>query len=240
MADNYETVYHVGLFDDLHNYLPAILYEPSRFRSIQDILSYIQTQSQNHFNLFSRGRQLYNRSRHPQTPSHPPIPTRPTVNMTTHETIDITPLFTTRLNQPLTQHGITAMLHPQTGDTTFTFPTPEEPTDPTGTTTPALDIIMNILQQGFLRPRGTTQPVNLEPVVVRPTTEQIEHATTLRVATDEDEEQNCSICQDCFLADQTIRQIIHCEHNFHNTCIDPWFQRNVHCPVCRFDIRDHQ
>jgi hypothetical protein len=28
-----------------------------------------------------------------------------------------------------------------------------------------------------------------------------------------------------------------CHHTFHKSCIDTWFQENVHCPVCRHDIR---
>jgi hypothetical protein len=236
MADDYETVYHVGLFDDLHNFLPAVLYEPSRFRSVQDLLSYIQTQSQFHFNIYNRGQQRYNRTRQTQ-----PQPTngRRAVNVTTHETIDITPLFTTQL--PTIRR--TAGGGGAAGTATVT--TIPIQTDMDGGitmdigATPVLDELMNILQQGLLRPRGT-QPVNLDPVVVRPTAQQIEHATTIRAATQEDEENNCSICQDCFLVDQTIRQITHCEHDFHRECIDPWFTRNVHCPVCRFDIRESE
>ena len=34
-----------------------------------------------------------------------------------------------------------------------------------------------------------------------------------------------------------VRRIMHCRHYFHRTCIDTWFQTNVHCPTCRYDIR---
>lgn len=231
MADEYESVYQVGLFDDLHNYLPAVLYEPSRFRSVTDLLSYIQSQSQTHFNIYNRGQQRYNRTRQTQPP--PPTNGRRAVNVTTHETIDITPLFTNQLPNGFTRPRTVTTAPIQTnidqdGGITFDIGT-----------TPVLDELMNILQQGLLRPRGM-QPVNLDPVIVRPTTEQIEHATTIRAATVEDEENNCSVCQDIFLSGDAIRHITHCEHNFHRTCIDPWFTRNVHCPVCRFDIRESE
>ena len=235
MADDYESVYQVGLFDDLHNYLPAVLYEPSRFRSVTDLLSYIQSQSQTHFNIYNRGQQRYNRTRQPQPQPQPQPPTngRRAVNVTTHETIDITPLFTAQLPNGFTRPRTATTIPIQTnidqeGGITLDIGA-----------TPVLDELMNILQQGLLRPRGM-QPVNLEPVIVRPTTEQIEHATTIRAATVEDEENNCSVCQDIFLSGDAIRQITHCEHNFHRTCIDPWFTRNVHCPVCRFDIRESE
>jgi hypothetical protein len=49
----------------------------------------------------------------------------------------------------------------------------------------------------------------------------------------------CSICQDhAGPNNQTEWRILrHCNHRFHRSCIDTWFQRNAHCPVCRHDIR---
>jgi hypothetical protein len=76
----------------------------------------------------------------------------------------------------------------------------------------------------------------LEPVVVRPTNAQIERATELNTPTSE---QDCAVCQDTITTSQQCRKILHCGHNFHVDCIDPWFRQNVACPVCRFDIREH-
>jgi hypothetical protein len=59
MNSQYEKVYGVGLFDDLHNYLPSILYEPHRFRSVPDLLAYIQQTARARFNLFDVGRRQY-------------------------------------------------------------------------------------------------------------------------------------------------------------------------------------
>ena len=36
-----------------------------------------------------------------------------------------------------------------------------------------------------------------------------------------------------------MRRIHHCNHIFGTTAFDNWFERNVRCPVCRFDIREH-
>jgi hypothetical protein len=75
----------------------------------------------------------------------------------------------------------------------------------------------------------------LEPVIVRPTPAQITRAT--EVLTPETE-QDCAICQDTITTSQQCRKILHCGHWFHKDCIDPWFQQNVQCPICRYDIRD--
>ena len=79
-------------------------------------------------------------------------------------------------------------------------------------------------------------PGSLEPVVVRPSQVQIDRSTSLRLATEEDD-RNCSVCQESYTEGQAVRTINHCGHRFHKTCIDTWFGRNVHCPDCRYDIR---
>ena len=35
-----------------------------------------------------------------------------------------------------------------------------------------------------------------------------------------------------------VTQIIYCGHIFSKNSIRQWFQHNVRCPVCRYDIRD--
>jgi len=54
----YETVYNVGLLDDIHNYFPDILYRPSRFATVPDLLLYVQQSVQRRFNLLEYGRRL--------------------------------------------------------------------------------------------------------------------------------------------------------------------------------------
>lgn len=89
-----------------------------------------------------------------------------------------------------------------------------------------------------LIPDTTNQNTNfMEPVLVRPTQQQIQTNTT-RTTLSEASSDICAICQDTFSASSTQRTINACHHKFHTQCIDTWFQRNVHCPVCRHDIRD--
>jgi hypothetical protein len=80
---------------------------------------------------------------------------------------------------------------------------------------------------------NTLPPGWNDPIIVRPTEEQISAATTLGVTMDND---NCAICQE--IMDGQIRRISYCGHIFHPNCISEWFTRSVHCPNCRHDIRE--
>jgi hypothetical protein len=75
----------------------------------------------------------------------------------------------------------------------------------------------------------------MEPVIVRPTAAEIDAGTTIEIL--DAEEEVCAICQDTMEAGSQARNINACDHRFHVTCIDTWFQRNVRCPVCRYDVR---
>lgn len=78
-----------------------------------------------------------------------------------------------------------------------------------------------------------TIPSNFsDPVLVRPTQEQIESA----LQTVEHSNSTCAICQDLISFDGV--KLRHCNHEFHRSCISSWFGINVRCPVCRHDIRD--
>jgi hypothetical protein len=76
---------------------------------------------------------------------------------------------------------------------------------------------------------------DLQPVIVRPTAEQIASATTTEVVAGGSE--MCSICQDVMANGTSARVLRACNHRFHTGCIDTWFTRNVVCPVCRHDVR---
>jgi hypothetical protein len=76
-------------------------------------------------------------------------------------------------------------------------------------------------------------------VVVRPTEEQIENATRCILFGDVENPINtsCPICLDVFEPTTSVMQIRECQHLFSPTEIQRWFQTNVKCPVCRYDIR---
>ena len=79
-------------------------------------------------------------------------------------------------------------------------------------------------------------------VVVRPTRQQITDATNEIVFNNIVNPQNtrCPISQQDFSENDTVTQIRHCGHIFYPNEINTWWQRNVRCPVCRYDIRDYQ
>jgi len=77
-------------------------------------------------------------------------------------------------------------------------------------------------------------PLNfMDPVNVNPTAQQIANATapvpTPLAGT------TCPICQDA-LTENAVR-ITHCNHTYHQSCLDSWLTMSVRCPVCRYDIR---
>jgi hypothetical protein len=81
MNTSRESVYGVGLLDDLHNYFPGLLYEPERFRTVSEVLAYIRENTSRRFNLFDHGRRQYvNRVRANQQAQNTFVPTRPVVN----------------------------------------------------------------------------------------------------------------------------------------------------------------
>jgi len=78
-------------------------------------------------------------------------------------------------------------------------------------------------------------------VTVRPTNAQIEAASEIVQHDTVAEGTMCTICQENVPSPReqpaVWRRLRGCSHIFHKACIDRWFSRNVHCPVCRADIR---
>jgi hypothetical protein len=49
----YTQIYNVQLFDDIHNYLPDLLYNNGRFRTVRDVFEYINQMMRVNFDLYS-------------------------------------------------------------------------------------------------------------------------------------------------------------------------------------------
>jgi hypothetical protein len=79
-------------------------------------------------------------------------------------------------------------------------------------------------------------------VVVRPTTEQIQQASRVIRYGDIDNplSEACPISLDEFNANDEVRQLLPCGHLFHQNQFNEWFESNVRCPVCRYDIRNYR
>jgi hypothetical protein len=81
--------------------------------------------------------------------------------------------------------------------------------------------------------RFMTVPAWSDPVLVTPTTEQMNAAFGDPVPRPEGA---CSICQEQFGSDSLVR-LRNCQHTFHRGCANTWYTRSVYCPLCRNDIR---
>jgi hypothetical protein len=44
--------------------------------------------------------------------------------------------------------------------------------------------------------------------------------------------ENCSICLESYTSEDTYCKLHTCGHNFHEKCIDTWFEIKTCCPVC--------
>ena len=44
--------------------------------------------------------------------------------------------------------------------------------------------------------------------------------------------QKCKICLEDLCEDETSKMQLDCNHEFHNPCLQTWFQYNPRCPVC--------
>lgn len=87
----------------------------------------------------------------------------------------------------------------------------------------------------------------LEPVTVSPSQQQINNATE-RITYEEyrrchlnsEADEVCPIDLMPFTENDNILRIKHCKHIFREENILNWFNHNVRCPLCRFDIRVSQ
>ncbi len=60
--------------------------------------------------------------------------------------------------------------------------------------------------------------------------------TTLSVISNENvnnPDNTCAICHNTYQANDIIRKINTCEHYFHASCVEQWFQNHESCPICR-------
>lgn len=236
MSSGYTQHYYVPLLDDLHNYFPDILYGPvEQFQTVQDLLRYIQSQVHTRFNLYNAGYRNHHHAEYRSPSQAPPPPplvrplhtpsTRIAPNPTVPVSVFATPQqVTTRVTRPLTL--------PSPALNTGLFFNNLVPRNLQADLS-LIDLIHTTLGGAL---QNTTIPNLADPVVVRPTAEQIDHNTTIEIMDAEDE--NCAICQDNMETGSEVRCLNACDHRFHIGCIDTWFQRNVRCPVCRHDVRE--
>jgi hypothetical protein len=210
MNTSRESVYGVGLLDDLHNYFPGLLYEPERFRTVSEVLSYIRENTSRRFNLFDHGRRQYiNRYRANQQSQNTFVSTRPVVNTWT-PSVDIP--RSTRID---IQEEISFLL-------------------------PLLSRLQTPISSGPIQRADRRVPLQglFRDIIVSASQELIDSASSTRSLTS-DLEDSCPICQDRMRVGENIRKLNACQHEFHTECVDNWYLNlSVLCPVCRHDLRD--
>jgi hypothetical protein len=221
MADRYERIYDVGLLDDLHNYFPGLLYEPDRFRTVTDVLTYIRQNASRRFNLFDYGARQYQNTRVPRT------------NGTPQNTFTRQPPVVNRWIPPAGQPPV---VQPSHLEFDLTSAVDMALLSPLLRTLAALEVETT---QPIRRAHGQNRFTGLfQDVIIHGSQELIDSASTMRTLL-MDLEGTCSICQDRMRQDENIRRLNACQHEFHGACVDNWLlQRSVLCPVCRHDIRN--
>jgi len=99
------------------------------------------------------------------------------------------------------------------------------------------------LQRTRLPRVPTTTPITsfMDNIIISPSAEQIQTATTNYEYSREiaQHNTNCPITLEEFQDGEQVTRINHCGHIFRRDAIQNWFQRNVRCPVCRYDIREN-
>jgi hypothetical protein len=246
----YDNHYGIPLLDDVHNYFPALLYDPVRFQNVGDVFAYVRQQMHRRFDLFSSAQAAYRSEvrRQPRAAAAPPTvfhrqprfaaaaaapvpepqtpPLRPSLSRTV-------PMW----NAMQTQPG----MHPAIAEYTLEtlmgglLPSQIGGNQMGDYLSPIFSNSLSALLNGVRQPAAAQQALQ-EPVIVAPTEQQVAAATAIEIVADDDEV--CAICQEGMASGTEARSLNACDHMFHTGCIDTWFQRNVRCPVCRHDIRD--
>ena len=241
-----QNIYSVQLLNDLHNYFPDLLYNFRRFQNVQDVLGYIRAVSE--ISPYERGLQQY-RIRQRARQGVTPLSTNRYINSiisvpTTNTSVPNTSVPNTSV--PNTSATSTSVNSTQSSisDTTLPRIRMRLNTDRTNVMDSflgGLSIILGSANGGIMTMNEQAVEEQLQSflsqsVPVYPTAREIENASTTFMTT-EQQDDNCAICQDEIETNQSVRRLTFCNHYFHQLCIDTWFQRNVHCPSCRHDIR---
>jgi hypothetical protein len=265
-ASRYERHYDVQLLDDLHNYFPAILYDPLRFNTVRELLQYVQDQMRAHFDLFSAGVTGF-RSRAGRQPLAQPPP-RP--RQATSSTISTPPIRTpppsvgssaasaapSPAPRPVGLADVVESLlglaaaggQPDEiggGSATGINVTATPPSlldllsvnSPyTWSSHPLFSPTIYTTVRATLSPAAAAAARTNDSPFIQPTLQQIQSGSIIGLIDRQD--QVCAICQEDLPIGSHVRTLRACNHPFHIGCIDTWLLRDVHCPVCRHDIRE--
>ena len=226
--------YSISLLNDLHNHFPDLLYRPNRFANVGDVLNYVIGVANQ--NPYEAARAEYERTHADPPQAAPAVPAAPdmhTMHRPSIRTASASASSAAARRGPSFYeiiHGAGLPDHVDIFDTLLPAPPRQSMTGRSD------QAIIQMINQLMEVPPNPVQNF-MDPVVVRPTAQQIMHGSEVTIVT-QTYEQNCSICQDSIDEGQYARILDHCMHPFHRDCIDTWFQSHVTCPTCRHDIRE--
>jgi len=190
---------------------------------VADVLSYMRSRVRRRFDLFSAGERAFNRSRNVIQPANTRRHICPICNVAYQSATELQMHYNGH-REDLRRPPIVLPPPPIRASRFDTL------INETFVATPTSINLLNTLL-GVM-----AQPAPMEPVIVRPTTEQINAGTVIEVVDAEDDV--CAICQDLMEPGSEALSFRVCDHRFHTGCIDTWFLRSVQCPTCRHDVRD--
>jgi len=241
-----QSLYPSSLLNELHTWFPDILYNPGRFHNVQDLLAYIRQIAD--ISPYQRGLYQYQsriQMTRPQQVSSNPFASQPFPTFGSAASNTVPPRPERRMPRPSVNQVEPEMSYEYTATTSIngTPVTARISTLPISASIIESDDMENLTEQSINTMLNQLLSNNIlrnfldQNVVVAPTTQQIELASSVENVSSTLED-NCTICQDAMEDGQQVRRLSHCHHVFHKSCIDTWFQRNVHCPTCRHDIRE--
>ena len=82
---------------------------------------------------------------------------------------------------------------------------------------------------GLLPSTETTEQQRLTPEQISSLTRDIPYTSDISQTT-------CHICQEEFVENETVCQIIGCSHIFHKPELMRWLQTSNSCPICRLEL----
>jgi hypothetical protein len=267
-SDTYREIYGVQLLDDIHNYLPAILYDHRRFRTIGDLLEYVRSRAEelNGYQFHEsqaewvrrrpgqRRRAREEDAEEKEEEEEGEIHRPPFLENIFQPRPSIAPLSSIIMpRQRLLPSNIVdslfnlnaSLFGPRLhSDSPYGFAPVSGLAQGLTHSGLAQGLTHSGLAQGLTHSglaQGLTQsipPNFFDPVPIVPSMEQVEAASICLTVDVSATEQVCSICQENYRVGDEQRCLRHCAHMFHKQCIDRWFMSNVRCPLCRHDIRE--
>ena len=252
--NGYQILYGFDMLDELHNFFPEIMYDDQTFSQehclwmrhrLRTLFPHVFVRQQNLYTLYQATERRNNftawRNTMPapvaSVPSMASVPVIPVLSAI--PTVSFTSVPPTINTSPFTPMRTRAR-------NIMPVSPPPAPSRRARHDNPMADIdvatlgLSAIFLDGLLNNNTNNLLFNWMPqqdVPVIPTSAQIDAGTVEVPPADVSEDTTCAVCQEHGTENDVWRKL-HCNHYFHSRCILPWFQRNVHCPVCRADIRE--